>query len=182
MTQTNQVAQAIEALSQGKKVTLFELDNYREVRTVIVSIETTEKWFHFYLVSEDGQRIPWMGNAQFIIEDAPAEIAELSATEIESIVDGDSVIVNGVEAVFEGGKFFATDMPLMSQWDTGITADWHDQNPRTVHPLTKDMLVRDAQRAKYGLPCRYQIVHGGAMTIAKKRAIGAYYERVYGES
>lgn len=121
--------------------------------------------------------------------------SEMTVEEIKAIKDGDSLIINEVECVFFEGQFFASDMPLKTtddiQHGLASLSDWHQTYgaSKGIHTLTKDLLARDAVRAarcgeyavKWGMK-HYEVVRGGGMTLAKKAKLGAYYERVYGES
>lgn len=110
----------------------------------------------------------------------------MTEEEIGKIQDGDSLVINGIEAIFKVGVFYASGMPLHARCDTPLLADYHHNSSlwQQLAPLRKEWLVRDAARAKYGplLPCRYTVLRGTSDASGKQAQISKRYEDIYGES
>lgn len=114
----------------------------------------------------------------------------MNASEISEIKDGDSIIINGIDTVFQGGKFYSSDMELRSrsEWNGGnervIFADYHTNSHlwNQMSAVKISELVQDAKRATYGLKTLFTVERGGKMTLAEKARIGKQNEDIYGNS
>lgn len=117
----------------------------------------------------------------------------MNATEISSIKDGDSIIINGIDTVFQGGVFYSSDMELRVM-DTGMganekveLADYHlnNLNWQKFYTLRLNRLMQDAERdEKYSgfFKRLYTVERGGKMTLEEKARIGKINEDIYGNS
>ncbi len=100
--------------------------------------------------------------------------AAMSTDEIKAIGNGDSVVINGIAAVYQDGRFYDDYFPLVvDEGDYTIKA-WHSGISGKFLPLNKNRLWLDK--------IHYHVTRGGDMTLEKRIAIGKSLERIYGES